>query len=54
MLPFDVKKYTQEKKQDVKDKELSCSRQAISNRIVLGSMPMQTNAPPLQQQPANQ
>lgn len=53
-FPFDVKKYTEAQKKDASDKKSSCARQAISNSIVLGSMPMQTNAPPLQQQPAKQ
>lgn len=54
MLPFDVKKYTKDQTQKAKERELSCSQQAISNQIVMGSMPQQTSAPPLQQQPARQ
>ena len=53
-FPFDVKKYTEAEKKQANDKQLACSRQAISNMIVLGSMPMQTSAPPLQQQPVKQ
>lgn len=50
-LPFDIKKYMEQKN---KNKKTACSQQAISNQIVIGSMPMQNNAPPLQQQPAKQ
>lgn len=52
MLPFDVKKYTQKPEQ--KNLKTACSQQAISNRIVIGSMPQRTDAQPLQQIPAKQ
>ena len=53
MLPFNVKKYTQHEEKKKLNKT-ACSQQAISNLIVMGSMPQQTNAQPLQQQPAKQ
>lgn len=51
MLPFDVRKYTQKPEKNMK---IACSQQAISNRIVIGSMPQQSSAQPLQQIPAKQ
>lgn len=51
MLPFDIKKYMQKQEKNLKT---ACSQQAISNRIVIGSMPTQSNAQPLQQIPAKQ
>lgn len=51
MLPFNVKDYTQKKGPS---KKTSCAQQSIANQIVMGSMPQQTSAPPLQQQPAKQ
>ena len=53
MLPFNVKKYTQQK-DEKNNMKTACSQQAISNRIVLGSMPQQNPQQPLQQQPAKQ
>ncbi len=52
MLPFDVKKYTQKPKEN--NMKTACSQQAISNRIVIGSMPRENPQQPLQQQPAKQ
>ena len=51
MLPFDVKKYTTEQKND---KAVKCSQQSLANRIVLNSVPERTNAQPIQQKPAKQ
>lgn len=50
MLPFDIKKYTEQKN----DKATKCSQQALANKIVLNSFPERTNTQPIQQQPAKQ
>lgn len=55
MLPFDVKKYTQNQENEArKANATKCSQQAIANRIVSNSFPMQSNAQPIQQIPAKQ
>ena len=55
MLPFDVKKYTQNQENEARKANATrCSQQAIANRIVSNSFPMQSNAQPSQQIPAKQ
>lgn len=50
-LPFDVKKYTQEKN---KNNAIRCRQQAIANQLVSNSMPMNNAQGQLQQIPAKQ
>lgn len=59
-LNIDVNKYKQSTKdaekqnKENKKKQTSCSQQALSNQLVLGSMPSNPNSGQLQQQPARQ
>lgn len=63
MLPINInmqdfmlagKKEAEKIEKQEKKKKVSCSQQALANQLVIGSMPNNPNAQPMQQAPAQQ
>lgn len=48
------KKAAEKLEKEDKKKKVSCSQQALANQLVTSSMPMNPNAQPIQQVPAQQ
>lgn len=49
-----VKKEAERLEKQDKKKKTSCSQQSLANQLVVGSMPNNPNAQPMQQAPAKQ